>query len=145
VLDLVPGRHSLVFNSDGRKISFVGPPGPGTVHLPAHPRRYLITGIVLTALGTLISGTLWAAGDGCPSAESGGVGCVVANLIVWPIVGTTLFFTGVGYLGYYGTHQVTSLDVETPNEDNKPPRVRLSGVGFQPLHNGGAAGVSLSF
>ncbi len=103
-----------------------------------------MTGIILTALGGAIAGSLWASAAGCVPGD-GGVGCVIANLVVWPIVGSTLFFTGIGYLGYYNTHQITRVDVDANPPDSDAPGVSLSSVGFQPLRNGGVAGVAFSF
>jgi hypothetical protein len=142
LLHLVPGVHSMVLNSDDRKVSFTVPEGPGVVRLPTHPRKYLVTGIVLTALGTVMAGTFWTAAYGC---MEGDFGCVLANLIIWPIVGGTLLVTGIGYLGYYGTHQISKVDVDATLADSQTPRLTLSSIGFQPLRNGGAAGVRFSF
>jgi hypothetical protein len=118
------------------------PPLAGTVHLVSSGDRFLIPGILLTVIGPLVAATLWSLEYACPSSSD--VTCQGANDAIWPTLGGVAFVTGIAFLGYWGSHRVTTADVEIA-PSGAAPGPRLSSVGFQPMRNGAGAGLGLSF
>jgi hypothetical protein len=127
------------------------PDSAGTVHLAQSGNKYFAPGVALTVLGPLVAATLWTLSLACPLDASTGSPdstCQTANLAVWPIVGAGMLFTGIGLLAYYGNHIVSKANVEVASDDppaDETPHFKFASAGFQPIRNGGAAGVSFTF
>jgi hypothetical protein len=151
-LQLLPGFYQLeTSGADQLRMDLNVPDTPGTVHLVQSGNKYFAPGVVLTVLGPLVAASLWAVSVACPLDATTGTQdqtCVTANQVVWPIVGAGMLFTGIGLLAYYGNHVVTKASVEVASDDPPAggvPRLQFASAGFQPMHNGGAGGVSFSF
>lgn len=100
-----PGAHQLFAQpNEGKGFgTFVLVPDSGGIFRVSQGRRpALAAGIALTTIGAVVASSLWAAALGC----RGDSGCAVFNLAFWPVVGGSMFFTGVGLLGYGATHAV---------------------------------------
>ncbi len=153
-LGLKPGNAPLTTTGAApMKVDLHVPRVPGIVRLDAAGQSRLIPGIVLTTVGAVSMATLWIPLDvaACapPPNSRPGQGdpfCVLAGLILGPVLSAPILMTGIGLLGYYGTHLPPKPLVEVAGAPTDPaPPLRLASVGFQPLRNGAAAGVAFSF
>jgi hypothetical protein len=122
------------------------PRAQSEVMLKPAGERFFVPGIVLTAVGVVVAGGGWTFQYACPG---GGLDfpinpCATTNVIVWPIVGGALAFTGVGLLASYSLHLGSRSEVIVVDSDASPS-FQLASVGFQPLAHGGAAGAVFSF
>lgn len=142
-LELFPGRYTLLTTgADAQKLTLEVPHAPGTVHLASSGSRYLLPGILLTVLGPIVAATFWAFENACPSSTD--FVCQGLNEGIWPAVGGVAFITGIAFLGYWGSHQVSVADMQVAESD-PVPALRLASVALQPMRNGAGAGVGLSF
>jgi hypothetical protein len=150
-LKLEPGPHVLIASgAEEYRVNLLVPKASGAVSLPASGDRYLLPGVALTVAGALIATTLWSLSLACPTPlDLSSTPCETANLVTWPVLGSGMFIAGIAFLGYYGTHRVTRLSVDTgeANEDERDrgPHFRLASLGIQPLRSGAAAGIGFSF
>jgi hypothetical protein len=141
-LHLPPGLNVVkTSGSEELRLGVYVPPAAGTVHLVRSGQRFFVPGVLLTVFGALTASSLWALSGACAPSDAV---CQSTLQAVWPTLGGIAFFTGIGLLGYYGGHQVTSADVELSQTD-AAPALRLASVALQPLHNGAGAGVGFSF
>jgi hypothetical protein len=151
-LRLAPGPYAVTASGgDDLRLSLLVPAASGTVHLPSSARPYLVPGVALTVAGALVAASLWSFRFACtPNLDLTLTPCETTNLAVWPIVGGAMFFTGVGFLGYYGSHiphdAVVQVD-EGHHADGAPSESgwQLVSAGVMPLRSGAAAGVGFSF
>lgn len=143
---LRPGAQQVITTAGGSP-SFgsmiIVPENGGTFRLSKGGRPYLGAGIALTAVGFVVGVSFWTIGSACGSSVS----CAAANLIAWPIIGSGIFFTGVGLLGYGATH-AKQRGAELISDGRLTMAVpRLTSFGITPsrLGSGAVAGVSFAY
>jgi hypothetical protein len=145
-IPLHPGPY--VMRTSGaatRKISLYVKDGDGAFHIPPTGTRLLIPGIALTVTGLVVATSFWAFGEACiPSLNLLPTPCQLANDTIWPILGSAALITGISFLGYYGSHDVGSLDME-PGDKPSGSSFRLASLGVQPVRNGAVTGAGFSF
>jgi hypothetical protein len=140
-LQLVPGPETISAAGSGQiTASILVPPQPGTVRLH-HNRPRLVAGIVLLTTGAAIASSLWAAGLGC-YGYGGNDSCLIANFAVWPIVGGSMFFTGIGLIASARSSQPHRVELRTANSSGQ---LRLSSFGIVPTRFGAMAGMGWTF
>jgi hypothetical protein len=148
-MQLTSGAHLLSLDgADRLQLSMYVPVAPGTVRLVRSGNRFLVPGVLLTIAGVIIGASMWAVGADCGFAESAAsISCETANFALWPTLGAAMFATGVGFLSYSTSHQISKVDVdvETPPAETKGQGVKLSSIGFQPQRGGGTMGLGLAF
>jgi hypothetical protein len=143
-LQLAPGPHNLTTTgADHLSLSLFVPPANGVVRLTESGDRYLVPGIVLTVLGPIVAASMWSLAFACIDNYA----CSTSQFVIWPVTGAAMFFTGIGFLAYYGNHIVTKATVEMADASAPAdvPRLKLSSIGFMPLRNGAAAGLGFTF
>jgi hypothetical protein len=148
---LAPGPYVVTTSgSDEIKVSLLVQEAAGTVRLTTSGNRFLLPGVTLTVAGALVATTLWSFRYACtPNLDLTLSPCQTANLALWPTLGGLMFFTGVGFLGYYGSHtpRTVMVDRDGPQAggSHEQPHWQLATVGVIPTKNGAAAGVGFTF
>jgi hypothetical protein len=145
-LPLTPGAHRLnLSGSDQLHLGMFVPSAPGTVRLVPSANRFLIPGVLMVVAGAIIAAGMWAVAGDCPSGTLTPVdACTTVNEALWPVFGAGMLATGIGFLSYYGSHQVSRIEVDV---DTPPSRsdVKVSSFGLMPMRGGAAAGAGISF
>jgi hypothetical protein len=101
-----------------------------------------LAGVIMIPIGLVMATTMWALGSTCSGPNSSA--CLATNLILWPVLGTVTFFTGLGLAIYGSSRNRYGLRVtEVGQSANLRPR--LLGVGASPTANGAAMAASFSF
>jgi hypothetical protein len=143
-LRLAPGWYTLsVRGADSWHLDLEIPNEDGIVRLPSSRQAYLAPGVVLTIIGPAVAGSLWLLGATCPSATQ--ENCELGSLIAWPLAGAAMFATGIGLLAYRGGRTPDHVEVERIGPTTPAPALRLSSIGFQPVHNGVVTGLTFHF
>ena len=145
-LQLKPGPQQFLASpneGDGFSSLLMVPDNGGAFRVSRGKRPYTGAGIALTVVGAVVASSFWAIGLGCGRSD----GCLVANLVFWPLSGAGMFFTGVGLLGYGATHSTPSgarlmLSSARPLEESA---VRLTSVAVLPATVGSGATTNLGF
>jgi len=141
---LHPGARLVTTTGSGQlKLHLDVPTYAGRVLIPSSGAEYLAPGIILTVVGAVMATALWPIGLTCAGIGPTSGVCLLLNIIGWPVVGGTLFFTGIGFLAWWGIHHAATADVKV-SSDPAPP-IKLTFLGLQPLRNGAAAGVGFSY
>jgi hypothetical protein len=107
---LNPGIHPAIVSGEALHFSthVVVPSEATRINIIPAATGYKTAGAVLVPLGTLVGALMWMVGFAC--GFSGGSGCFLANVIIWPIVGASMLFTGIGFLAYAaGQHERLEL------------------------------------
>src|SRR5262249_26011896 len=105
--------------------------------------KYTVAGAIMVPLGAIMAAGMWALATTCRGFDGG---CVVTNLTLWPVLGATTFFTGIGLLGYGATHH-TQMDANRPEilDARRSTQLRLAGLGVAPSSTGASAAVQFAF
>ncbi len=146
-LQLAPGPYTMkTTGTASRKITLYVRESSGVVRIPATGSKFVLPGVILVVAGTVVASAFWAFELACPAQlDLLPTACQTANEVIWPLLGSAAVVTGVAFLGYYGAHYVTSVDMEASNEPQTRPAFRLASFGLQPLRSGAAVGAAFSF
>jgi hypothetical protein len=135
----LPGPTRLTATGDV-DLHLVVPPRPSQVRLQAPDSRRFYTGAALLPTGIVMGAGLWALSLACNGNDSG---CIVANLVIWPVSGFALTLAGIVLLA-------TGKTTPPPDANRfeivggKSP-VRITGLDLAPKPGGGAGTVALEF
>lgn len=147
-LQLKPGpQQFLASPNEGEGFSSIlmVPDNGGAFRVSKGKRPYTGAGIALTVVGAVVASSFWAIGLGCDRSS----GCLLANMVFWPLSGAGMFFTGVGLLGYGASHSTASgarLILSSARSLDESA-VRLTSVAVLPaqLGSGATAGIGFAF
>jgi hypothetical protein len=152
-LMVTPGPHQIITTgSRTLKLDLRVPHRPAVVRLPAENRALFVSGVVLTAAGVAampilaVALTLTACSPSMLTSpyQSPGL-CRVGAGLTGVLIGIPVLATGVGLLGYWGTHRPTTAVVEVASQDPGSQGLRLVTIGLQRVRNGVAGGLGFVF
>jgi hypothetical protein len=138
-----PGPTYLKATGPGTvDLQFVVPPRPGQIRLQHTDSNGYYLGTALVPIGVVVGAGMWAIAFACP--ENGNDGCLVANLVIWPIVGVSTLIAGIVLLAR-GRHEPApdANRVEIIGRGRAP--VQLTSFGLAPLVGSSGASAALKF
>jgi hypothetical protein len=139
-LFLPPGQAPLVTAGAGKiEQQVIIPDRPSQIRLQHPDSRSFVAGAVLVPVGLTVGASMWAVGFAC-----GDSGCLIANLVFWPVAGLSMMVTGIVLLASGRSAPADANRVEVVAR-RKAPEFKLTSVGLAPTAGGASGGLTFSF
>jgi hypothetical protein len=140
---VAPGASTIRTRGAGElDLQVAVPPRPSQIRLQHTESSGYVAGAVLLPTGIVVGASLWAVGLACSNND----GCLLGNLIAWPVLGASMMITGIVLLARGKVTPAPDANrVEIIARGGKP-QLWLTSAGFTPApHGGGTTGVGFAF
>jgi len=141
-VSLPPGLAMLKTRDGKVNVPVVIPPQASRIRVQRPDNTYLVAGAIMVPVGAVVAASLWSLALTCNGDSSG---CVVGNLVAWPVLGAATFITGIVFLAQGRTPPPEDANRPESLARNHAPALRLTAAGVGPLPGGAGAGAQFQF
>jgi hypothetical protein len=142
-VDVLPGP-TLLKTRDGKvDVPVLIPPQPALIRVQSPDNSYVVAGAVMIPVGFVVGASMWALALTC-NGNGNDNGCLIGNLVAWPLLGAATLITGIVFVAQGKTPPPNDANHPSPLARRNAPQFRLTAAAAAPLPGGGAA-ASLQF